>query len=77
MTLANGSMGTTGTITAANSVLGLTAGGGNTMTRDYDYVHDQLVVGRPTDSIVTLFRPSGPPVPVHPVFLPLLVRGGS
>ena len=44
-----------GPITAANSVLGATANSGDTMNFAYDPIHNQLVVGRPADNIVTLF----------------------
>lgn len=47
---------TTGPITDRNSVRGLAAGGGATMDSDHDAVHNQLVVSRPAENIVTLFR---------------------
>lgn len=43
-------------ITAQNSVLGIVAGGGSSMTYDYDVGHDQLVVGRPVENVVTIFK---------------------
>ncbi len=45
-----------GSISSANSVLGLAAGGGLGMVYEYDAVNRQLVVGRPGENIVTLFR---------------------
>jgi hypothetical protein len=60
--------GVVGPITVWNSVRGAAAGGGNWMVWDYDAIHDQLVVGRPSDNIVTLFRP------VYPVFLPVVMK---
>lgn len=44
------------TITALNSVIGLVASGGSVMRFDYDATRDQLVVGRPNENIVTLFK---------------------
>jgi len=64
----NGTTGVAGLITAHNSVRGVAAGGGASMVWAYDDVHFQLVVGRPADNIVTLFRP------FSPVFLPLVLR---
>jgi hypothetical protein len=63
-----GTTGVHGTVTDANSVRGMAAGGGLSMTYDYDTGHGQLVVGRPDDNIVTLFRPR------HQVYLPLVLR---
>ncbi len=71
VTWGNGSAAIRGPITSQNSVLGVTAGGGQMMRWAYDSTHNQLVVGRPFDNIVTLFRPSDL---VFPVFLPLVVR---
>ena len=71
VTWGSGISGTAGPVTAENSVLGTAAGGGNSMVWAYDYANRQLVVGRPADNIVTLFRPD---LPVYLVFLPLMVR---
>jgi hypothetical protein len=46
----------TGLITADNSVRGTNLGGGLDLNFAYDDVNQQLVVGRPADNIVTLFR---------------------
>jgi hypothetical protein len=51
-----GSIGIHGPINVQNSVLGLAAGGGPSMVFQYDPANRQLVVGRPADNIVTLFR---------------------
>jgi len=59
---------TRGAISAENSVRGTAADGGYSLVFDYDYTHHQLVVGRPADNIVTLFRP------IHPVYLPVVLR---
>ena len=56
VTLGEGILGTTGPISAANSVIGAAAGGGGSMNFVFDGVNRQLVVGRPADNIVTLFR---------------------
>jgi hypothetical protein len=61
-------MGCTGPITVENSVLGTAGGAGDSMTFAYDPVNLQLVVGRPADNTVTLFRP------YQRVFLPLILR---
>jgi len=66
VTWGDGHGGTVGPITADNSVRGSAAGGGPLMNFDYDYTHNQLVVGRRADNIVTLFRP------VYQVYLPLV-----
>jgi len=58
VTWGHGMLGLSGTITAENSVRGTAAGGGPSMVFDYDYTNDQLVVGRPAENIVTLFKPS-------------------
>jgi len=50
-----GANGIYGPVTTDNSVLGASLGGGIGMFPRYDAVHDQLVVGRPADNIVTLF----------------------
>ncbi len=55
VTWGNGHGGTIGPITADNSVRGSTVGGGWSLNFGYDYTHNQLVVGRPADNIVTLF----------------------
>jgi hypothetical protein len=60
---------TTGPITGWNSVRGQVAGGGATMDWVYDAFHDQLVVARPAENLVTLFRPS------CGLFLPVVLRG--
>ena len=59
--------GVRGSITSMNSVRGTTADGGDAMVFDYDSVNSQLVVGRPADNIVTLFRSSK-------IYLPLVLR---
>jgi hypothetical protein len=68
VTLGNGRGGTVGFITADNSVRGSTAGGGEDMSFDYDYLNNQLVVGRPWDNIVTLFRNT------RSVYLPVVIK---
>jgi hypothetical protein len=70
VTWGDGSGGTTGPITAENSVLGTAEDGGESMCWAYDDVNHQLVVGRPADNIVTLFRL----LPVYTVFLPVILR---
>ena len=56
-----------GVIDENNSVLGEAASGGEYMNYAYDAVNRQLVVGRPMDNIVTLFR--------YPVlFLPVVKK---
>jgi hypothetical protein len=49
-------------------VLGTATGGGGSLVFAYDSVNFQLVVGRPADDIVTLFRP------YQRVFVPLVLR---
>jgi hypothetical protein len=66
-TIGWGTIGARGPITSTNSVRGTTADGGDSMVFDYDYVNNQLVVGRPADSIVTLLRFSR-------VYLPLVLK---
>jgi hypothetical protein len=72
MTWGDGTVGTTGPIAAENSVLGTAENGGESMRWAYDSVNQQLVVGRPADNIVTLFRLS----PVYTVFLPVILKNG-
>jgi hypothetical protein len=68
VTWGNGLVGTRGVISAANSVLGTAAGGGSSMVYACDDTNGQLVVGRPADNIVTLFKVR------YGVYLPLVVR---
>jgi len=56
VTLANGRFRLKGTIQAWNSVLGAAASGGASMVFDYDATQQQLIVGRPAENIVSLFR---------------------
>jgi hypothetical protein len=66
--------GTIGQITVENSVLGTAASGGWGMCWAFDhrYPISQLVVGRPADNIVTLFKlPS-----LYPIFLPVVQKNG-
>ena len=57
VTFSNGTTGTIGTISTSNSVLGTASGGGIALAFSYDMANSQLVVGRPADNLVTLFRP--------------------
>jgi hypothetical protein len=61
------SSGIAGTITAQNSVIGTASGGGPFMVYDYDVINLQLVVGRPADNIVTLFR-------ISSLYLPMIKK---
>ncbi len=70
VTMGWGTIGARGPITSTHSVRGTTADGGGSMVFDYDYVNNQLVVGRPADNIVTLLR-------FTRVYLPLVVRNDS
>jgi hypothetical protein len=63
-----GPAGTKGVITSANSVLGTAEDGGSSMVYAYDDVNRQLVVGRPADNVVTLFKVK------YQVYLPLVSR---
>jgi hypothetical protein len=69
VTLGDGHGGTVGPITAYNSARGSAAGGGVSLRFAYDYTYDQLVVGRPADNIVTLFRALH-----YRVYLPVMLR---
>lgn len=53
-----GSSAIVGMITASNSVRGTTANGGVNQSYSFDSTNNQLVVGRPSDNIVTVFRPA-------------------
>ena len=48
-------MGTTGAVTASNSVLGTVVGGGISMNFVYDLFHTRLIVGQPSANRVSLF----------------------
>ncbi len=67
VTLGMGYGGTTGFILSSNSIIGTVAGGGSQLNWDFDYLHNQLVVGRPADNIVSLWR-------MYSVFLPFVVK---
>jgi hypothetical protein len=58
-----------GQLSLENSVLGAATSGGMDLVYDYDYTHNQLVVGRPADNVVSLFRN-----PFAEVFIPLALR---
>jgi hypothetical protein len=58
--------GLAGPINGNNSVIGDATGGGSSMVFAYDQVNNQLVVGRPADNLVTLFRPP------YPQYLPVV-----
>ena len=45
-----------GPLTSDNSVFGTIADGGTNMSFDFDSTNDQLIVGRPAENIVTIFR---------------------
>ena len=57
----------TGLINGQNSVRGFVTDGGSTMTYAVDPVNHQLIVGRPAENMVTLFR-------FPRVYLPLVTR---
>ena len=59
--------GTTEFLTNQNSVRGTVANGGSDMVWAYDHVNNQILVSRPADNIVTLFR-------WGTVYLPILQR---
>jgi hypothetical protein len=71
VTWGNGAGGTAGPITAENSVRGTAEDGGESMRWAYDSVNHQLVVGRPADSIVTLFKLL---TPARSIFLPIILK---
>ena len=56
ISLGRRSGGVVGPVTAYNSVIGTIAGGGAQMVFAYDATRDTLVVGRPADNIVSLFK---------------------
>ena len=66
VTWGDGYAGTVGAMSADNGVRGTTAGGGSRLNYGYDAIHNQLVVGRPADRIVTLFRAG------HKIYLPVV-----
>ncbi len=57
VTLSNATSGFSGTITSCNSVLGSTTGGGNLLAFVFNSVYENLIVGRRTNNIVTIFNP--------------------
>lgn len=70
VTMAWVTSGVSGLVTDANSVRGTAAGGGSDMVFAYDSVNDQLVVGRPADNTVTLFR-------LYRIYLPLVINNAG
>ena len=76
ITWCNGTTSCAGSITTLNSVLGQAASGGLTMTYTFDNVNNQLIVGRPADNRVTLFK-LDPPPPTITHFTPASGRGGT
>jgi len=71
VTWGNGASGVIGQINNSNSVLGITVYGGRELNFAYDAIRLQLVVGRPYDNIVTLFR-SLPNTFPYKIFLSLV-----
>ncbi len=59
VTLGNGSSGISGMISTCNSVFGNSANNGNNMVFTYNEVNGNLVVGRPSENIVSVFKPTG------------------
>lgn len=55
----NGSTGTTGIITECNSVVGTVPSLGYTMLFTYDTTYDQLIVGKPSENMVSVFDTAG------------------
>ena len=72
VTFGDGTSGTVGAITSANSVLGTVASGGPGLVFAYDAANNQLVVGRRSENIVSLFRPAASSIRVISV-----ARSGS
>ena len=70
VTWGSGVTGVAGPIMAENSVRGTAENGGGSMRWAYDGANRQLVVGRPADNIVTLFRLP----PVYPALLPVILK---
>jgi hypothetical protein len=68
VTWGDGTRGSTGRITRWNSVLGGMEFVGGDIVYDFNNANDQLVVGRPDENLVTLFRPS------YPAFMPLIKK---
>ena len=58
VTWGSGTAGVSGLISMDNSVRGVAAAGGALLQWVYDDVNQQLIVGRPGDNNVTLFRPN-------------------
>jgi Repeat of unknown function (DUF5650)/Secretion system C-terminal sorting domain len=55
----NGSIGLSGIITSCNSVMGTAASGGASWTYSFNSFYDYLMVGRPSDNIVSIYMPAG------------------
>jgi hypothetical protein len=65
ITYGKGASGTFGEITSGNSVLGTIANGGASQRFSFDSVNNQLIVSRPAENIVTVFKllaPTAAPV---------------
>jgi hypothetical protein len=84
VTWGSGLNGTNGPVSTDNSVCGQTPSGGSNLNWAFDGSNYQLVVGRPSDNIVTLFRPNlapvanaGPDELVNPKALVTLDGSGS
>jgi Repeat of unknown function (DUF5650)/Secretion system C-terminal sorting domain len=59
VTLGNGSTGVAGIVTVCNSITGTMPSGGSSMSTIYNYIYDNLIVGRPAENIVSIYNPSG------------------
>lgn len=72
-----GSGGSVGSLTVNNSVRGTFTDGGESLSFSFDPVNFQLVVGRPMDHIVTVFRPAAPTAATVTVGGRVLTPGGN
>ena len=63
---------TVGPVSSANSVLGTSHFGGDSMVSDYDTINDQLIVGRPYDNKVTIVH--WWPDPTDWFYLPVVIK---
>ncbi len=64
-----------GTVDSSNSVVGLVANGGGRQNATYDPVTDNLIIGRPSENIVTFYRVSEPTPTPTPTTTPTPIPG--
>ncbi len=65
VTFGSGTTGVNGLINSCNSVIGNVGSGGSALVVAYNYINNYIVVGKPSENIVSIFNPTGQTLGVH------------